>query len=388
MAVEWKYASNREKWGESWKTSEMGEHFEVIHKSLEWQKNLEEDAYCSQNKNNLEQFKSLTEEWTQTYESREQSQDDEGQLQLHRRARKYLESHRGLSDEEYHKLFDGKKELQQWQLGDCYVVSGILELANTDYFDELMSSSIKSVTFRDGSYWYAVRMPLGEPHWRDILIKKSELALAKIKGGDWFKLLELAYIKNRRPNNHDWNRYTPVSEWEFQKINQWGNTREVLQKFLWRNNISFNTYWDADMRANNQKLSVLSSTKIQEITNFLKNYNPQVGNKFVELDTPRSDLWDSACFNVWGNVVYYSHAYALDRVVKDSQGNIQSIKIKNPWNDPYKTWWVELSLNLSQFLNTFSYMEIWTIKADTFMDEQNDVVAADYWDEYEYLDVA
>jgi hypothetical protein len=44
------------------------------------------------------------------------------------------------------------------------------------------------------------------------------------------------------------------------------------------------------MRANNQKLSVLPSTKRQEITNFLKNYNPQVGNKFVELDTPRSDL--------------------------------------------------------------------------------------------------
>jgi hypothetical protein len=34
-------------------------------------------------------------------------------LQLHRRARKYLESHRGLSDEEYQELFAGKEELQQ-----------------------------------------------------------------------------------------------------------------------------------------------------------------------------------------------------------------------------------------------------------------------------------
>ncbi|MBQ7074731.1 hypothetical protein IJM86_06950 [bacterium] len=76
--------------------------------------------------------------------------------------------------------------------------------------------------------------------------------------------------------------------------------------------------------------------------------------------------------------MYYNHAYALDGVVKDSQGNIQSIRIKNPWNDPSKIGGSMVSLSLPEFLNTFSYMEIGTIKVDKLMDEENDIVAADF----------
>ncbi|MBQ7074732.1 hypothetical protein IJM86_06955 [bacterium] len=72
-------------------------------------------------------------------------------MKLHRAARRYLESHRGLSDEEYQELFAGKEDLRQGQIGDCFVVSGIIELANADYFDELMTSSMRSLRFKDGS---------------------------------------------------------------------------------------------------------------------------------------------------------------------------------------------------------------------------------------------
>ena len=54
----------------------------------------------------------------------------------------YLATHETMSLSEYNKLFSWKERLQQWQLGDCYLVSWIHELARAQHFDTLMRTSI------------------------------------------------------------------------------------------------------------------------------------------------------------------------------------------------------------------------------------------------------
>jgi hypothetical protein len=178
-----------------------------------------------------------------------------------------------MSENEYNRIFSWKEELAQWQLGNCYLVSGFIELANTQYFDTLMRTSITRVQFKDDwALWYNIRIPLWEPDGRDILIKDSELSMASIRWNIGYKLLELAYVKNKRRNNRDWNRYAPVSRWEMQGIVWWA-TKEVLQTFLGRHNIWFSDFWTERLWASWQTLSALPQRKKDEITNYLRNFN-------------------------------------------------------------------------------------------------------------------
>jgi len=136
---------------------------------------------------------------------------------IHQNAREYLSKHESLSEAQYNKIFSWKEQLWQWQIWNCYLVSWLIELSNTQYFDTLMRTSITRVQFKDDkSLWYNIRIPLWEPNGRDILIKDFEINSAKIRWNIGYKLLEIAYVKNKRVNNRNWNRYSPVTEWEYQ----------------------------------------------------------------------------------------------------------------------------------------------------------------------------
>lgn len=285
------------------------------------------------------------------------------QMKINHAEREYLSKYESLSEAEYNRIFSWKEELAQWQLGICYLVSGIIELADTSYFDTLMRTSITRVQFKDdGSLWYNIRIPLWEPSGRDILIKDSELNMASIRWNIGYKLLELAYVKNRRKNDRNWNRYAPVSRREMLWA-QWWWTKEVLDTFLWKQNISFNTFWD-QYRA--RPLQTMSQNNKTQLTWFLRNYNPDIGNKFVSL----SSLWwgsDSDSYRVWGKTMYHSHAYALSSVDKDANWNITHVNVKNPWNTDYRAWGSDLSFTLPEFFSAFSYVWAWRIRTDRFL---------------------
>jgi hypothetical protein len=283
---------------------------------------------------------------------------------IHKNAREYLSKHETLSESAYNHLFAWKEQLQQWQIWNCYLVSWLIELSNTDYFDTLMRTSITRVQFKDdGSLWYNIRIPLWEPDGRDILIKDSEISMAKINWSVGYKLLEIAYVKNRRKNDRQWNEYAPVTEWEYQAT-VWWFTDEVVKTFLWRHNMSVSFLWN-----NWRTLSTFSPKRQQEIEGILKNFNPSIWNSFISLVTPPAPWWDSSAFNVWRHTIYNKHAYAVSSVQKDSSWNIAYINIKNPRNDRYTPWGTDISLTFDEFLNSFSYIWVCKIKADNFLDE-------------------
>lgn len=274
----------------------------------------------------------------------------------------YLSRYETMNESTYNKLFSWKERLQQWQLGDCYLVSWIHELANAQHFDTLMRTSIQRMKWKNGDLWYQVKIPLWEPSWRKILIKDSELNVAKIRGNNWYRLLELAYAKNKlRKNDRKWNAYAPITHSELGKIAGWW-TKEVLETFLWKNNISFNTFGDRNRK---NAMSTMYWDNKKQIIWFLKNYKPSIWNKFVSL----SSIWwnsDKIKYTIGWKTMYHKHAYALKWVAKDSKWNIKYIRILNPRNEKWE-WKNYQNFTLDEFFKAFSYMSCGKVKTQTFL---------------------
>ena len=332
---------------------------ETVHQTNQDLQNLQNDV---RNNNNQQVL--------QDYVHRPEFQQLSDSAKIHKNAREYLSKHESLSEAQYNQLFSWKEQLSQWQIGNCYMVSWLIELANTQYFDTLMRTSITRVQFKDdGSLWYNIRIPLWEPNGRDILIKDFEINSAKINWNIGYKLLEIAYVKSKRRNDAEWNRYSPVTEWEYQAISWW-TIEGALRTFLGGNNIWFSNFGTFPIWKSWASLASGSQSQITEITNYLKNFNWRIWNQFSCLTTAPSPGGDSESFRVGWNTFWKNHAYALDSVEKDSQWNIRYINVKNPWNDQRKAWGSDLSLTLNEFFNAFSYMWVWKIKVDTFLDNR------------------
>lgn len=290
-------------------------------------------------------------------------------LRIQRAEDAYLSNHETMNEQMYNKLFSWKERLQQWQLGDCYLVSGIFELANAQHFDTLMRTSVQRMKWDNWDLWYQIKIPLWEPSWRKILLKDSELKVAKIKGNDWYKLLELAYAKNKlRKNDKKWNTYAPITSSELGKIAWWW-THEVLQTFLGKNNIWFNDFWTMSNYRNGRTLAQSPQTAKKEIRNFLKNFVPSIWNKFVSLASlPWSN--DRKSYTVWWKTIYRKHAYSLTWVEKDSKWNIKSIKVLNPRNRKWE-WTNYQNFTLDEFFQAFSSISCGKIKTSTFLDNKS-----------------
>lgn len=288
---------------------------------------------------------------------------------LNSASKQYLSKYETLPPSIYNLIFSWKDQIKQWQLWNCYLISGLIELSNTQYFDTLMRTSVTRVRFNDGAPWFTVKIPLWEPDGRDILIKDSEILMAKLKWNIGYKLLELAYIKNKRPNNRAWNIYSPITNEEIQKT-RWWITKDVLQTFLGHHNIWFSDWWTARTWNSWKTLSELSQNKKNEITNYLSSFNWRIWNRFTDLGTPPSKNGDSDSFQIEWNTLYNWHSYALASVEKNADWSINRIHLKNPRNNEQTEWGTDVKLSLNGFFSAFSYMGVWKLKVDTFLDDK------------------
>lgn len=294
------------------------------------------------------------------------NESDPGKIS--RDAARYLSNHETMSERQFNTMFSGSHSIEQGNgAGNCYFIAWIMQLADTQYFGPLMRTWISNVEFNDWSFWYSVKIPFWKPDGRSILIKNEELDSAKVTWNQWYKLLWIAYVKNRRPNNKIWNKYAPITKEEYTAAKWWW-TKEVLDTFLWRDKIGFHTFWDPN-RARPLSETLTESQKASLIW-YLKNFNIYNWNQLVSL----SSIWlksDSHSYKVWSNLMFYRHAYALRSVDKDAYGNITNIKVTNTWNDRFSEipWYADLNLTLPQFLKAFSFIWAWKLQ-NRFMNEK------------------
>ncbi len=288
--------------------------------------------------------------------SPEKIQNQIDNLKINRAAKKYLSEHETLPSSMYNLLFSWKEELEQWDLWNCYLISWLIELANSQYFDTLMKTSISRVKFKDDwTSWFTIKIPLWEPDGRDILIKDSEILMAKVRWNIGYKLLELAYTKNKRPNNKAWNEYYPVTDQEIESI-EWWFTFEAIQTFLWGNNLWFCHFWSVKTAKEGLTLSHLSQGEKNEIINYLKNYNWSTWNNYTEIGT------SATATKVWEHRLSPLHAYALVGV-ETKNWEIAHVNVKDPHGK-------NLELTLDEFFHAFDHIVACKIKVDTFLDDK------------------
>lgn len=291
------------------------------------------------------------------------NQTDELRQKIGKAAKKYLSKYEKLSTSDCNLLFSKRLELRQWYLWDCYLIAWLIELSNSQYFDALVRTSISRVRCNDWGLWWVVKIPLWEPDARDILIKDNELYKARVNWDIGYKLLEIAYVKNRRPNNKTWNEYYPVTDEEIDSI-EWWYTLDALKTLLWKKNVGSCDFWSFENAKKWLDLHNLPQSAKNEIKNYLKNFDWSTWNNYTEIGTFNIST------KVWKYELFPSHAYALVGVETENW-EITYINVKEPRGKDNAG---NLRLTLDEFFDAFAYIKVGKINVDTFLD--------DIWDSY------
>lgn len=269
----------------------------------------------------------------------------------------YLSEFRKISDEKFSELFGGLDKIQQWNLGDCYLITAINVLARSKYFDTLTKTSL---SIKDDMY--EIIMPLGEPGGKKLQISNKELNLAKVWWAIGYKLLEVAFAK------YILNQ-TTLDALDYAEMNKikWGYSGCALQTLLWWKNL--NSFQISAQKNNTiifkpdvynksidkqKTLSNMNEKTKSNIINLLKTYNLSEWKWFL---TANTIMWssDRISYNIWKHTLYKSHAYAIIWTTKDASNNIRSVSLLNPRNKEWDKWTFELTIQ--EFMSGFESIE-------------------------------
>lgn len=253
-------------------------------------------------------------EWRYTTEELNKNKKDidapgsnENRTEKENKYKEYIEKTQGniLSKSDYDKLFGNFYKHQQWNLWDCYFVATLRAIARMKEFDTLIRTSLRCN--KDGSY--TIRLPLWEPKWKDINISPEELKLAKSEGRDWYKILEVAYVKYMTPHKDK------ISEEDFKHIEAW-TWKMVLRAVLWNEWYEVTSYVDF----------IGERSKKETILKELKNFNPEKGDVITVTRYAFKDAeWE-------GSKISNRHVLSVLDVKQDKDWNVTGVILENPRN--------------------------------------------------------
>jgi len=177
---------------------------------------------------------------------------------IHRK-HEHLESNRTLSEEKFKEYFwwkwkFDKHEIKQWNIGLCYLYSWFEIFKKMNWFDVLIQTN-----FIENEDWWLIRFPFNTWSWikvnKDEIDKTYEITneewkvrkmnINSISEFLWFKVLEIAYMKNKLINRlwaqkNGWTKDNPLDiniTWEMLTKLEWWHTIKTLQELFWENNI-------------------------------------------------------------------------------------------------------------------------------------------------------
>ena len=201
------------------------------------------------------------------------------------RKNKYLEDNKLLSDEKYNEYFwwkwkYNKHEIYQWNLWLCYLYSWLEILKKMNGFNALIQTNFKEV-----EDWRMVRYPFTTWKWvkvneeeidkiYEIPLKNKEIRKVNINSiwdYKWFKILEIAYIKNKLLwTKYWWKKWTgkennpydvQITCKDILKV-EWWDTILSLKEFLWNETV---IRWRIDSNHAVSSVKRLTAVKAPEI---------------------------------------------------------------------------------------------------------------------------
>ena len=260
----------------------------------------------------------------------------------------YWSMYRKLSMKDYQELFKWLKDLKQWSLGNCYFVVAIKNLARSKYFDTLMMTSIE----RKWDNLFNLYMPLWEPWWIKISITPEDLEATTIKWPLWYKILEIWFAKYLLSKKWIILDTDVIMTDELMKKMEVWSAWETMMSLLWPKSFI------------NKCIKNEISNRLR-ILSWLRNYNPK--ELWIMSATSNFKKWksDKNSYEVWGETVYYGHAYCICGVEKDWD-IVKNVILENPWNNENQKWGHRIKLSVDDFLKSFSLVNIGH-KTDNFL---------------------
>ena len=255
----------------------------------------------------------------------------------------YFNLFKKLSEQEYKKLFTWFKNVRQWWIWDCYLISAIKILARSKFFDTLMMTSIEMCWENE----YTVYMPLWEPDWIPIRITGKDLEATAVRWPIWYKILEASFAKYLLYK--EGKIITPniiLTRDILKKIAKW-STGCALQTILWPKSF-YNKQVQNNVHNRNIMIDALSNFDPKNL------HSISISTKIAKWKT------DHHSFKVWNSTIYYNHVYSVLSITK-SCWYIESITLDNPWNSTIKPWWKTVTLSLRELFHVCSFMNIWRV---------------------------
>ncbi len=401
-----------------------------------------------ENFNNLkiskEELIQLKKHWINTYYEITQSLEilknlkKQSMKDFTRRKNEYLNSNRTLSEQKFQELFwfktteDWKKitwkywktEINQRWLGLCYAYTWFELLKKTNWFNELIQTNLREIT-----EWWEVRMPIWDKNGEWIKINKNEIDKkytwinSKWKEETfninsesellWFKILEIAYMKNYIIKKYFWKKsyeeylkndiekaYSEYrNNWDFNLTwnlilsIEWGNTLDFMWYILPDNYYSTsNIFW---IKSDLRDLAFDFYTKgLYKIEVSIKNPDLSESKNVIPTETEKYWTWyivddariiytwkttlesrfnyrdgklstkendnnkystptspDIVTNNEWKKAVMFfkAHAYSIERCYIDKRTWEKRVRIINP-----RHTWVKFDISLKQCKSIFS----------------------------------
>ena len=252
----------------------------------------------------------------------------------------YLTMYKRLSEKDYQDLFKWLKDLKQWNLGNCYFVIAIRDLARSKYFDTLMRTSVERL-WEDNFNLY---MPLWEPWWLKVSITSEDLKATTIWWPLWYKILEIWFAKYLLFKKGIISSPDIVLTDELMKKMKSWYPWDAMMSLLWPKSFE------------NERIKNESSNKSQ-IVKWLEKFDPKNLGSILIITKQKKWKTDKNFYEVWWQRIYYRHAYSVCGVEKNWK-DIKSVTLDNPWNNEKKPWWSKITLSISDFFNCFSIADM------------------------------
>ena len=280
----------------------------------------------------------------------------------HKRKKEFLEKHQTLENSDFNELFKAKgskakywmSEINQKYLWYCYAYTWFELLKKSNFFDVLIKTSMKKTN--NGR---EVKLPLWDPNWHIVKVncnwKKeidSEYDFSEIDKNKpenkrrwiisinsetslWFKVLEIAFIKEYIINNSKYNGIEVFEKARKEYKNTWDITinENLLHEIEWGWTTDFfNHLLPKDVITTKEITNIETKKVISKLVNIwnikvmLAAWVPKGWPKKVECETID-----------WKKIeVYTNHAYSIEKVYHDNIKNTDIIEFVNPWHTEIK----------------------------------------------------
>ena len=319
-----------------------------------------------------------------------------------KRKQEYLEKNRLIDDHEFKRLFRGSWKYWKWEIGQtdlklCYFYTIIELLKKTNFFEVLIKTNLKK---SEDWEWWCVRLPFCDENWVWITVFHSEIdkefdihdkkwlrewASINSHSPEWFKILEIAYMKKFLIDKYknikqeflntwnvalSWDRIASLEGrrrgvalqilmWK-DNIIQWFNPNEIDCNIIFDNfgqwlmvdlGVKKEEYLDDKLKINKgwEKEVFISDVKI-----IGKNNNISAKEKLLcaifETEPPEpSDVVRLKDGRKW--VIFCkNHSYSIEKCYIDKQTWAKRVLVVNPWHT-----WMKFDISLETAEEIFDW---------------------------------